>query len=337
MLLLLLACAKESPKSVAAAAAAACSGCAADQLVSVGDVALPGDNVRFDYQDIDSANGHLIIAHMNDDSVDIMNLSDGSLAAELTDIRTARGIAVGSEAGMIFVTSSPDQVVRIDSTTLTEIDRVTCGSSPDGIAWDGDDGIVGVSDQGDGAITLLPDDGAGAGMDVALGDATGNVTYDATRGWFWITVEHSSTDDQVVAIDPTTGDQKAAFDLPGCSAAHGLKLHPDAASAFIACEGNNVLARVDLSSGDLTTAGTTGGPDVLSIDAELGWLYLAAEGGALGVYDISSAGVTLAFNQDVGDNAHTVQVDPATHYSYFPLEDLDGEPTLRIMQPGSSE
>jgi hypothetical protein len=38
----------------------------------------------------------------------------------------------------------------------------------------------------------------------------------------------------------------AAIDLPGCIGAHGLRVHPDGASALIACEGNAVLARVDL-------------------------------------------------------------------------------------------
>src|SRR6478609_1194184 len=35
-------------------------------LVQVADVPLPGRSVRFDYQDVDVAKGHLVIAHMND-------------------------------------------------------------------------------------------------------------------------------------------------------------------------------------------------------------------------------------------------------------------------------
>ena len=76
-------------------------------LELVAEVDLPGAPVRFDYQDIDFTNGHLVIAHMNDDSVDIVNLSDGSLAEELTGIPTARGVAVAPEVGLVFVTSSP--------------------------------------------------------------------------------------------------------------------------------------------------------------------------------------------------------------------------------------
>ncbi|WP_322048175.1 hypothetical protein [Paraburkholderia sp. J67] len=35
----------------------------------------------------------------------------------------------------------------------------------------------------------------------------------------------------------------------------------------------------------------------------------------------------------VGENAHVVGADAATHQSWFPLKDVDGHPVLRIMAP----
>ncbi len=32
-------------------------------------------------------------------------------------------------------------------------------------------------------------------------------------------------------------------------------------------------------------------------------------------------------------HGHTVSVDPKTHLVYFPLENVDGQPLLRIMRP----
>jgi hypothetical protein len=32
-------------------------------------------------------------------------------------------------------------------------------------------------------------------------------------------------------------------------------------------------------------------------------------------------------------HAHTVCIDPGTHLVYFPLQDIDGHPVLRIMEP----
>ena len=306
-------------------------------LVLVGDINLPGGATRFDYQDIDIARGHLVVAHMNDDSVLVIDLADGAVLAELPNIPTARGVVVADEVGLIFVTSTPNVLVAIDNTTLAEVRRVTTGNSPDGVGWDPVDQIVAVSDQGDGAMSLIVDAGRGARSQIPLGVETGNVVFDPTRGWFWITVVASSGPDQLVAVDPKSAMVTTSIDVPGCSGAHGLRLHPDGLSAFIACESNDVLARIDLDSGAVATAATGSGPDVRSIDSRLGWLYVAAESGSLTVFDIHQPGLALVGHDTPGANAHSVAVDPATHRVFFPLKSgPNGAPVLRIMRPGGT-
>jgi hypothetical protein len=304
-------------------------------LVRVSDVDLPGDATRFDYQDIDPGLGHLVIAHMNDGAVLIVDLTDGSVLKQLMGIPVARGVVVADDAGIVFVTSSPQQLVLIDNKSLSEIRRVDTGNGPDGVGWDPMHKVVGVSDQGDGALSLITDSGSGARTQVKVGSETGNVVFDASRGWFWITAVTTKPPDQLVAVDPVAAQIKAKIDLPGCRGAHGLRLHPDGQSAFIACESNNVLARVELGGAHaVTTAATGDGPDVLSIDPGLGWLYVAAESGDLTVFDINRKGVTLVGHDKPGDNAHSVAVDPVTHRVFFPLmAGPKGTPILRIMRP----
>jgi YVTN family beta-propeller protein len=298
-------------------------------LSLVKDVPLPGSANRFDYQEIDSANGQLVVAHMNDNSVLVLALADGSVKKLLPNIPTPRGVAIGD--GKIFVTSTPSKLVIIDASTLSEITRVTTGTAPDGDAFDPDEKIVGVSDQGDGALSLITSSGMGTRMQVPLGTETGNVQYDTGRKQFWITVVKPSPPDQLVEVDPKAGTITTSIPLPGCSGAHGLRLHPDGQSAFIACEDNNKLARVDLTGTTAIVLGNTGGgPDVLSIDASKGWLYVAAESGDVTIWDITQPGTSLVGHEQPGDNAHTVAADPATHRVFFPLQ---AGPVLRIMRP----
>jgi DNA-binding beta-propeller fold protein YncE len=305
-------------------------------LQLVADYDLPGRSTRFDYQDVDKKLGHLVIAHMNDGVVLIVDLKDGSVLAQVPNIPTARGVVVADDVGLIFVTSSPDQVVLIDEEKMTEVKRVTSGSAPDGIGWDPADKVVGVSDQGDGAIDLIANSGSGMRTQIPLGVETGNVVYDAGRGWFWITVNTANPPDQLVAVDPKTTQVVSKIDLPGCDGAHGLRIHPDGKSALIACEGNDMLARVDLEDAHaIATAPSGAGPDVLSIDPGLCWLYLAAESGDLTVFDLNQPGVVLLGHDNPGSNSHTVAVDPATHHVFFPLPSgPNGTPVLRMMQPG---
>jgi DNA-binding beta-propeller fold protein YncE len=327
--------------SIASACAAliACTHNAAPRatglLTLVADVPLPGGATRFDYQEIDAGKGQLVVAHMDDDSVLILDLATGAVKKELTGIPTPRGVTIGDDVGRIFVTSTPGHVVIIDNGSLAEIARVTTGTAPDGDGWDPDDQILGVSDQGDGALSLIANAGTGTRTPVPLGAETGNVVYDGARKQFWITVVRDSPPDQLVEVDPKTATVTTRIDLPGCAGAHGLRLHPDGQSAFVACEHDSVLARVDLGGAHAVTTGATGAdPDVLSIDPGQGWLYVAAESGDLTIFDLRKPGVVLVGHDAPGASSHTVAADPATHRVFFPLPSgPNGTPVLRIMRP----
>ena len=297
-----------------------------------------GRPCRWDYQDLDVAKGHLVIAHMNDASVVVVNPRDGSVVKVLPGIPRARGVVVADDVGRIFVTSSPNQLVIIDNDSLAEIARVDTGNAPDGVGWDPVHRTVGVSDQGDGAISLIAGSGSGARKQVPLGAETGNVVFDASRAVFWITVVAAAPPDQLVAVDPVAAKVTSSIPLPGCSGAHGLRLHPDGKSALIACEGNSKIARVDLGGGhalDLAPSGAD--PDVLAIDPGLGWLYVAAESGDLKVFDLGRPGLVTIDSEHPGDASHSVAVDPATHRVFFPLvAGPKGTPVLRIMRPAGT-
>ena len=305
-------------------------------LLLVADVDLPGHAVRFDYADLDPAKQHLVIAHMNDASVVVVNL-DGSVVQVISGIPTPRGVIVADDVGRIFVTSSPNRLVIIDNDTLVEVGRVATGKSPDGVAWDPVHRVVGVSDQGDGAISLIAEGGSGARTQLLLGAETGNVVFDPGRSIFWITTVMDSPPDQLIGVDPTAHRVTQAIALPGCQGAHGLRLHPDGRSAFVACEENDQLLRVELAGKHAVAVGRTGtGPDVMSIDAKLGWLYVAAESGDLSVFDLTRPGVQLLGREHPGSDAHSVAADPVTHRAFFPLlKGPKGTPVLRIMQPSN--
>jgi len=307
-------------------------------LQLVADIELPGRSTRFDYQDVDLALGELVLSHMNDGEVLFLRLSDGGLLAALRDIPVARGVAVASELQRVFVTSSPHTLVLIDAKKHTEAARVATGEGPDGVAWDPVDQLVGVSDQRDGALSLLADAGTGARRALKLGRETGNVVFDALRGWFWITVVGAGPVDQLVGVLPSAARVEKRWPLPGCESAHGLRLPANGKSAFIACESNHRLLQLDLETGQvLATLATGEDPDVLSIDPGLGWLYVAAESGDLAVFDIRNPVVTALGHDHPGPSSHSVAVDPSSHHVFFPLKvGPNGKPVLRIMKPAGT-
>jgi DNA-binding beta-propeller fold protein YncE len=307
-------------------------------LVGVDDVPLPGKATRFDYQDVDTKRGELVIAHMGDSSVLVMSILYRSILKEIGRIKTVRGVLVASEVGRIFATAAgTNELVIIDSDSLTELARTRTGRGPDGIGWDPVDNVVAVSDQRDGAVSLIATAGLGKRTAVHLGVETGNVVFDPGRRRFWASVVSATPPDQLVAIDPLRASVETRIPLPGCKGAHGLRIHPDGRSALVACEDNDVVARVDLGEGHaVTTAQTGSGPDVLAIDPTLGWLYVASESGDLVVFDIARPGLVAIDRQPLGEGAHSVAVDPASHWVFFPRKaGREGKPVLLIMRPTS--
>ena len=306
-------------------------------LVLVADVPLPGKAVRFDYQAIDSTRQRLFIAHMNDASVVVVSTVDGSPIKVIPSIPTPRGVVVAPDAKRVFVTSSPSKLVIIDSESLTELGRVTTGRSPDGVAWDPAHRVVGVSDQGDGALSLIFDSGTGARKQLALGSQTGNVVFDAARAVFWVTVVAATGPDRLISVDPLASKVVDTIPLAGCSGAHGLCIHPNGKSALVACEGNSKVVRVELAASHTVTLASSGAdPDVLAIDAGLALLYVAAESGDLRVFDLAKPGLMAVGREHPGPASHSVAVDAATHQLFFPLAvGPHGAPVLRIMRPRS--
>lgn len=74
-------------------------------------------------------------------------------------------------------------------------------------------------------------------------------------------------------------------------------------------------------------------PDVLAYDPGLHLLYVAGEAGIVSMFHVDSGKVTKIGDGHIGPNAHVVVVDDLTHRSYYPLKNLHGQATLRVMEP----
>ena len=74
-------------------------------------------------------------------------------------------------------------------------------------------------------------------------------------------------------------------------------------------------------------------PDVLAFDAGLRRLYVSAESGIISIFDEHERGLQKVAEGFFAANAHSVAVDSSTHRAYFPLQNMNGKPVLRIAVP----
>jgi DNA-binding beta-propeller fold protein YncE len=141
--------------------------------------------------------------------------------------------------------------------------------------------------------------------------------------------------DQLAEIDPASLKVVRRCPLPGCSSSHSIAIDPGERAAYVGCQQNALLVRLDLRSGRITGSGSVGiGVDVLALDSGRHRLYAGSESGVVSVYDVANHALTREAQAFLALHAHVLAVDPATHRVYFPLQDVDGRPTMRVMEPG---
>ena len=300
-------------------------------LRQVADIPLPGKAVRFDYQTMDASHGRLYIAHMNADQLVVFDTKKREVVANLDGFPSVHGVWAVPELGKVYASATGEhKVAVVDMESLKTIAKAGPVHYPDGIAYAPGPKRVFVSDEHGDADAVVDATTNTLLTTIPLGGGAGNTVYDSGTGRILVAVHEKN---ELVAIDPPTAKIVGRYPVPGIESPHGVALDVNARLAFVAGEENNKLALIDLTNMQVLATYPVGkDPDVLAFDPGLKQLYVSAESGKVTVF--REKGKTLVSMGGLFiPHAHTVSVDPETHLVYFPLQNIDGHPLLRIMEP----
>jgi YVTN family beta-propeller protein len=260
-----------------------------------------------------------------------------SQRAEVTigGIADVHGVLAVPELGRVFTTATGDnQVAVIDMAALQVVARVESGRYPDGLAYAPDQGTIFVSDETGGTVSVIDTAANRRIATIDLGGEVGNTQYDPVGKRIYSAGQGRN---ELVAIDPAAARVADRYGLPGCKGPHGLAIDAANRLAFVACEGNATLLVVDLRTMKVTSTQAVGNqPDVLALDEGLHRLYVAAESGVVTIFAEQGTSVTQVSQGLLDPRAHSVAVDQGTHRVYFPLENSQGHPVLRVYEPVAS-
>jgi DNA-binding beta-propeller fold protein YncE len=305
-----------------------------DILRAVADVPLPGAAVRFDYQSLDVSEGRLYIAHMNADQLVVFDTKKREVIANLDGFPRVHGVIAVPEENRVYASVTGDhEVAVVDRGTLKTLARVGPIKYPDGLAYVSNVRRVFVSDEHGNADAVIDAEKNSLITSIPLGGGAGNTVYDSGADRILVAVHGKN---ELVTIDPTRAKITARTPLTWLDDPHGIALDVENRLAFVAGGGNNKLVVVDLKTMQVGPPLSVGRePDVLAFDNASKRLYVAAESGHITVFQEANRAL-----EPVGElhlpHAHTVAVDPRTHLIYFPLENVDGKPVLRIMESGQA-
>jgi DNA-binding beta-propeller fold protein YncE len=300
-------------------------------LKLIREIPLPGPANRFDYQSVDPGTGRIYMNHMSAGRTIVFDANNGKVITEILDLPRATGVwAVPSHHQVYVSAAGAHQVAIIDDRALKVVSRVGGIRFPDGIAYAPEADKVFVSDESGGADVVIDPKTERKRATIDLGGEAGNTHYDSVSRCILVTVQ---TRNQLAAIDPVSERIVQRYDLAGSDNPHGFTLDEPGRLAFVTSEGNGLLQVVDLRAMKiLQTLKVPDDPDVLAWDPSLRRLYVASESGPLSVFWLDGQALR-PIGEVRAPRAHTVSVDPRTHFVYLPLENVHGRPVLRIYEP----
>jgi DNA-binding beta-propeller fold protein YncE len=268
---------------------------------------------------------------MNADQLVVFDTSKRQVIANLDGFNRVHGVTIAPGIHRLYASVTGNhQVAAVDTESLKTLGTAGPITYPDGLAYAPKQNKVFVSDE-HGEVDAVIDAASNKLVaNIPLGGGAGNTVYDSVSGQILVAVHGANL---LLVIDPATNQIIHRISLAGIKRPHGIALDTRHHIAFVAGEENHSLGMVDLNSRKvLSTCQVGDDPDVLAYDPGLKRLYVSAESGTVTVFQNNGENLTLldSFNMP---HAHTVSVDPKTHFVYFPLENVDGHPVLRIMQP----
>ena len=319
---LLIACATSHPQPVANAQPSL-------PLRVLTDIPMTGGATRFDYQSLDSSSGRLYIAHLGSDLMTVFDVNKQTVVGDVKDLKHVHGVLAVPALHRIYASATgTNELAVIDDQSLSILARVPAGDYPDGIAYASKANKIYVSDLHGKTDTVIDAKTNQRVTTIALGGGAGNSQYDSGADRIFVTVDGR---EELAEIDPNTDQIVGRYPLAGCKGSHGLLIDSEHHLAFAACEDNSKLVVFDLETKKATATLAVGAdPDVLAFDPGLRRLYVSAESGVISIFDEHDRSLQKVGEGLFAPNAHSVAVDPSTHRVYFPLQNINGKPVLRI-------
>jgi len=255
------------------------------------------------------------------------------LTSEAPQPAAAHGVALDATHKLAFVTrSEANQVDVIDAKTMKGIARISVGEDADGIMYEADHDLIYVANGDAHVATLIDPHKQQVVGTIALGGKPEFMASDSLNH----TVYQNLRDLNAVAeVDIGARKIVGQWSLAGCVAPSGMVLDSPTRRLLIVCAGNAALVVFDLNQHKVAATLAIGSdPDSVALDADLHRIYAT---GKAGVFTVVSQDGPDAYHVldsiQLHYGAHTLAVDPRTHYVYVAYAALFVAPRVAVFEP----
>ena len=245
----------------------------------------------------------------------------------------AHGVVIDPISGLGYVTRSEANTVDIfDPSAMRLVTRIPVADDPDGIFYIAANRTI-YAACGDGKTATLIDPATRkVSATIALGGKPEFGVFDPQTSLFYQNLEDLSS---IAAVDLSKRVVTAQWPLQDCVHPTGMAIDEQAHQLFLGCGGNSRLAVFDLEQHRVVTSVPVGGgPDSVAYDAGLHRIYVTGRAGDLCVVERDSKGAfTTVDTIALHFGAHTLAVDPVSHWLYVGYASLLIGPRIAVFSP----
>ncbi|MDP8980030.1 MAG: YncE family protein [Acidobacteriota bacterium] len=304
----------------------------AQTLKQIGSIDLPGPGgKRFDYLTIDYEDHYLLSAHLAAGILYVIDTRNNQLVKAIPGVPGVEGVEFVPGPKKVYTSDAGDNRIGvIDLKTMSVIKKLATEAKPDGSAYAEPFRKLYVSDERGKAVAIVDVDKDEIVKTLKFTSETGMPQYDPVTRKIYLNLQEEDT---FAVIDPANDTVVARYPVGRCKGNHGMALDPDHHRAFLACEGNDLLAVFDLDAHkSIAFLPLPAGPDVVKFDPGLRRIYVACSSGAIAVFHEDDPNHFRKLEDfAVQKKVHSLAVDVNTHRVYAPEQEENGHPVARMI------
>ena len=302
-------------------------------LKQVAALDLPGPpGKRFDYLTIDYDDGYLLSAHLGPGLLYVIDLKNNKVVATIPDVPGVEGVEYVPELKKAYTSDWHEKKIGVvDLSQNKVVAKIPALNKPDGSAYAAPFHKLYVSDERAQAEIVVDVQTDKVVKTLNFKSETGMPQYDPAAKLVYINLQQL---DVMTVIDPATDKVVTpVYTVAPCKGNHGMALDAEHRRAFLACEGNDRMAVLDLDKHKIiTTLPVAPDPDVIKYDPGLKRIYVACYSGAISVFQEDDPDHFRKLEDfPVQHKVHSLAVDERTHRVYVPEEEENGKPVARII------
>ena len=254
-------------------------------LELVQTIRLPDVRGRIDHLAVDADEGRLFVAALGNDSVEVVDLREGSRVARITGLHEPQGIGYVRSANRLLVANAGGGVDLFEASSLRRLSRIEGLDDADNVRLDPASGEVYV---GYGHALAALDPGSGKLLDnIPLAGHPESFQLESTRTRVFVNVPSAG---QIAVVDRSKKAVIGAWNLGAKGANFPMALDEASHRLFVATRKPAALVIFDTQSGmrkaDLPIGGDA---DDLFYDAKRKRLYVICGEGVIDVVDQKDA------------------------------------------------